>query len=170
LLLVVDVQERLLHAVRFGRAYLSARRGWAHACSILKIPVLATEQNRLAWVRRPSRSAPRSESAPLRQDAVFLGHASSTSRDRIAGAAFDLLCGLESHVCVLQSALDLLEREHRVFVVRDAISSRFARDEEAALQRMQNAGAIVTTSESAILEMLGTADAPEFKGILNLIK
>lgn len=171
LLIAVDVQERLLPAVRFGPRVLERAARLAQGCSILKIPIIATEQNpaRLGSAPEPLKSA--LEQAPVFAKMQFSALTPQVLREMEAQARPSvLLCGLESHVCVLQSALDLLERGQRVFVVADAISSRFARDEEAALERMRGAGVIVTTSESALLEMLGTADAGEFKSVLRLIK
>lgn len=176
LLLVVDIQERLLPSVRFGPRVLERATRLALSCALLKIPIIATEQNptRLGSTPQPLKSA--LDESPTFASPTFAKMQFSALTPQVArelevlARPSVLLCGLESHVCILQSALDLLERGQRVFVARDAISSRHARDEDAALERMRAAGAIVTTSESALLELLGTADAPEFKSVLGLIK
>ena len=171
LLLVVDVQERLLPAVRFGPRVLERAAILARACSQMRVPIIATEQNpaRLGPTPEPLKSA-------LAESPVLAKMQFSAATPPVLRAMESLarpsvvLCGLESHVCVLQSALDFLERGQRVFVVCDAISSRFERDEDAAVERMRGAGAIITTVESALFEMLGTAEAPEFKSVLGLLK
>ncbi len=160
-----------MSAVRFGPRVLERTTLLARACSELKIPIIATEQNpsRLGSTPEPLQSA--LGQSPLLAKMQFSSATPQVLRvmETLARPSI-LLCGLESHVCVLQSALDFLERGQRVFVVGDAISSRFKRDEDAALERMRGAGAVITTSESALLELLGSADAPEFRSILKLIK
>jgi nicotinamidase-related amidase len=81
-----------------------------------------------------------------------------------------VLAGIETHVCVLQTALDLLANGYQVHVVRDAVSSRHELDHQAALQRLQQAGAIVTTAEAVLFELMERADSPEFKEVSKLIK
>jgi nicotinamidase-related amidase len=81
-----------------------------------------------------------------------------------------VLVGIETHVCVLQTALDLLARNFQVHVVRDAVSSRHELDHQAALQRMAQAGAIVTTAEAVLFELMARADIAEFKEVSKLIK
>jgi nicotinamidase-related amidase len=185
LLLVVDVQEKLVPVVRFGPRVVEHAALLARGCALLKVPVVATEQNpaRLGPTSEPLRSVLGQVLAERAQGAPAQGAAEPHAKMQFSAATPGvlreveslarpsiLLCGLESHVCVLQSALDFLERGQRVFLVRDAISSRHVRDEEVALERMRGAGAIITTVESALLEMLGSADAPEFKSVLQLIK
>lgn len=171
LLLAVDIQERLLPSVRFGPRVLERATRLALGCALLKIPIIATEQNpaRLGSTSQPLKNA--LAESPTFAKMQFSALTPQVARElEVLARPSVLLCGLESHVCILQSALDLLERGQRVFVLADAISSRHARDEDAALERMRAAGAIVATSESALLELLGTADAPEFKSVLGLIK
>jgi len=81
-----------------------------------------------------------------------------------------VVCGIETHVCVLQTSLDLLAEGFQVHLVCDAISSRKKLDHEAAIDRMQQAGVILTTAESVLFELLERAGTPEFKQISQLIK
>lgn len=81
-----------------------------------------------------------------------------------------LLCGIEAHICVLQTGLDLLERGYEVFVVGDAISSRNEIDRDTAIDRLQKSGACIVTAEMALYELLQTADSQQFKDILKLVK
>ena len=80
-----------------------------------------------------------------------------------------ILCGIEAHVCVYQTCLDLLSRGYTVHIVADAISSRSMTDRVFALKGMQSAGAILTTSECVILGLVGGADHPQFKAVQKLI-
>jgi len=80
------------------------------------------------------------------------------------------LVGIEAHVCVLQTTLDLIREGYRVFLVVDAIGSQRSSDRQAALQRLEKAGAIITTSESCVYELMKDAKHPKFKQILSLVK
>jgi nicotinamidase-related amidase len=81
-----------------------------------------------------------------------------------------VLAGIETHVCVLQTALDLLVQNFRVYIPVDAVGSRFAVDHEQALRRLDRAGAVITTSETAVFEWVGGASSPHFKQISKLVQ
>jgi nicotinamidase-related amidase len=76
-----------------------------------------------------------------------------------------LLVGIETHVCVLNTALDLLAADLRVYLAVDALASRYAVDHDIALRRLEQAGAILTTAETAVFEWVGGAQHPQFKPI-----
>ncbi|POM71142.1 Isochorismatase [Phytophthora palmivora] len=81
-----------------------------------------------------------------------------------------LLCGIETHVCVLQTCLDLLDKGYDVHVVSDAVSSSTSYNRSMALERMRQSGAYITSVESAIFQLANDASNPEFKSISKLIK
>ena len=81
-----------------------------------------------------------------------------------------LVCGIETHVCVNQTVLDLLERGVDVQVAVDAVGSRTAANRALGLERMERAGAAITSVETALFELLGGSDAPEFKQVQALVK
>jgi len=81
-----------------------------------------------------------------------------------------VLFGIEAHVCVQQTVIDLLERGYQVHIVADAVSSRSQMDRLFALQRFQQAGAIVTTSEAILLQLVGDKDHLLFKDVQTIIK
>jgi hypothetical protein len=80
-----------------------------------------------------------------------------------------LVCGIEAHICVLQTSLDLLARGFEVFLLVDCITSRRSENKLAALARLTQAGAIQATLEMVLFEMMRTADSPQFKAIQGLI-
>jgi nicotinamidase-related amidase len=80
-----------------------------------------------------------------------------------------VLIGIETHICVLQTALDLLSRGYRVYVAADAVGSRHRIDHDVALQRLRDHGVIVTTAESVLFEWCETAEMPQFKAIRDLV-
>lgn len=79
-----------------------------------------------------------------------------------------ILCGIEAHVCVQQTCLDLLEAGKDVHIIVDAVTSQQSVDRDVALQRMQQAGAFLTTAQSAVFMLAKTADAPYFKALSKL--
>ena len=81
-----------------------------------------------------------------------------------------ILYGIEAHVCVQQTTLDLLQKGYDVYILTDGISSQRDFDRKTALLRMEKAGAILTTAESAIFEILGDSKHPDFKKVLNILK
>jgi nicotinamidase-related amidase len=81
-----------------------------------------------------------------------------------------LVCGIEAHICVLQTSLDLLANGFDVYLLVDCITSRALENKQVALARLTQAGAIECTLEMALFEMMRTADSPQFKAIQNLIK
>lgn len=94
-------------------------------------------------------------------------HFSSSSRSTPSEIA---IVGIESHICVTQTALDLLAAGHRVYVLADGVSSSNKEEVGVALARLRQAGAVVTTSESWIYECMGDAGIPEFKGMVGVVK
>ncbi len=81
-----------------------------------------------------------------------------------------VIVGLESHICVTQTALDLLAAGHKVYVLADGVSSSNREEVGVALARLRQAGVVVTTSESWIYECMGDAGIPEFKGMVGVVK
>lgn len=81
-----------------------------------------------------------------------------------------LVCGVEAHICVMQTVLDLLDAGLRVFVVADCVGSRNPYDKEIGLKRMEKEGAYLTTCEGALFELTGGAKSPQFKTISKLVK
>ena len=81
-----------------------------------------------------------------------------------------LLCGIETHVCVWQTTSDLLAQGLEVHVAADAVGSRTEENRELGLSRMSRAGAVVTSVETALFELLGEAGGPEFKTVQGLVK
>jgi nicotinamidase-related amidase len=81
-----------------------------------------------------------------------------------------MLCGIEAHVCIYQTAVDLVRMDYEVSVIADAVSSRARENKEIALSRMRAEGVKISSTEMAIFELLGTADHPKFKQIAKLVK
>ncbi len=170
LLLILDVQTRLLPEMWEAQRI---ERNCAILCQIarrLEIPVVVTEQNpaRLGGTVDGIRGA-LGEFLP-HQKMSFSGFPATTGEIEASGRKTILLCGLESHICVMQSGLEFIEAGYTVFAVGDAISSRQEPNRRLGGERLKMAGAIPTSTESAVFELLQTADSDHFKAILALIK
>jgi nicotinamidase-related amidase len=195
-LVLIDYQLRLMPAMLEADAVLANAVRLAKIAQLLAVPVFVTEQNpsklgecmpalrdALAvgphrvlakmqfsaveeglseWLRPP----PKPVQGNARSLPKHLQKSSSGEEER----ATIVLAGCEAHVCLLQTALDLLEDEFDVWVVTDACSSRTERNRDAAFDRLAGAGVELVTTEMVAFEWLRTAEHPDFRAIQALIK
>ena len=191
-LLLIDYQEKLMPALHDGPMVLANALLLAQVAAMVDVPVWGTEhypqglgptvpvlrgsyQRTLSkmhfsaveeglaeWLRPPTkapqgnaRSLPKHLQKPMNQAA---------ERNTV------VIAGCETHICLLQTALDLLEDEFEVWVVTDACSSRSERNRDAAFDRLAGAGAELVTTEMVIFEWLRTAEHPDFKAVQDLVK
>lgn len=169
-LLVVDVQEKLLPAIPDRERLVWNVRRLIDGAALLGLPILATEQY-------PHGLGP---TIPMLRERLPQPPAKVTFSCRECGELFEpfrqagvykiLVCGMETHVCIQQTVIDLLGEGFRVFIPADAVAARGTLDHEIALRRMDSTGAVVTTTEAALFEWCETAGAPEFKKISALIR
>jgi nicotinamidase-related amidase len=167
-LVVVDVQEAFRPAVRDFDEVVSGSAALVRGARILGVPVVVTEQY------------PKGLGSTVPELAEHLDGVEPLAKVRFSAAAADgfdldgrdqaLICGIESHVCVSQTAHDLLDRGLEVHVARDAVTSRTDANRELGLHKMEGAGAIVTSVETALFELLGAAGTDEFKQVQGLVK
>jgi nicotinamidase-related amidase len=169
-LLVIDVQEKLLAKIPGKEALVRNIAFLLDAARLLDVPVAGTEQ----YPKGLGPTVPElAQRLPPRPDKVAFsccaipGIAESFQK---AARLKLVLAGMETHVCVLQTALDLLTRDYRVFVPVDAVASRQALDHDQAIRRLDRAGAVITTSETVVFEWLGGADHPRFKEVSRLVQ
>jgi len=194
-LVLIDLQARLLPAIAQGEDCLANALRLAKAAQLLEVPIWGTEQNpaklggndpalkalcrqTLAklqfsaceeglthWLRPEVPSKPPAGNArSLPKHLQKPPTVSAPERNTV------VLAGVEAHVCVLQTALDLLEDEFEVWVVTDACASRTERNRDAAFDRLAGAGVELVTTEMVLFEWLRTAEHPLFKDIQGLIK
>jgi nicotinamidase-related amidase len=171
-LLVVDIQDRLLPAIHEKERMVQNTIRLAQGAGVLKIPVFVTEQYRKGLgATAPEVAAAIPGFAPIEKTA-FSACGAEGLRSAMASHNVQqvLVCGIESHVCVLQTCLDLLEAGLRPFVVADAVSSRTSENCRLGLQRMHDAGAVIASTEMVLFELLGRSGTEEFKAILPLVK
>lgn len=174
-LIVIDLQERLAPAIEGIAPVLSNAKRLMLAAERLSVPVLVTEQypNGLGHTVAdlqdavgPARVLEKTAFGALADPVV-----EEVCREQAqAGRSDFVILGTEAHVCVLQTAMQILAQGWRLAVVEDACGSRRAADKSAALQRLQSAGAQRVTTEMVLFEWLGRAATPEFRDLLPLIR
>jgi nicotinamidase-related amidase len=191
-LVLVDYQQRLMPAIDDAATVLANAQRLAQAALALHVPTWGTEQNPdklgpndpalkalcrqtlakmhfsacadgLVDLLRPPARAPAGNARSLPKH-LQKPQAAAPERPSI------VIAGCEAHVCLLQTALDLLDEEFEVWVVTDACGSRTVRNRDAAYDRLAGAGAELVTTEMVLFEWLRTCESPEFKAVQAFIK
>ncbi len=172
-LVVVDVQERLVPAMnqRICGQLVSQINMLLEGCGAMGLPVIATEQ----YSRGLGHTIPELVGATEHQCIEKMafsccGEPAFVEALERTGARQVILVGMEAHVCVFQTLLDLLDRGYSVHLVRDAICSRFKSDYQNAVSTAAQAGAIITTTENALFQLLQVAGTEEFKVVSRLAR
>lgn len=168
-LLIIDVQDKLLDKMAKGPLVVANCVRLIRAAQLLGIPVMATEQY-------PKGLGPTNKAVadliPHRPEKIafhccavpsILEHLFAHKITHVA------LAGIEAHICVAQTALELLTQNFHVQIVADAVASRHEYDAEISLRRLERCGAILTTTEATLFEWTETADHPHFKEISALV-
>jgi nicotinamidase-related amidase len=166
-LAIIDLQTGILPVIEESNSVLQNAKRLVAAAHALSVPIVTTEQNPQ---RLGTSSLELGENGSLIHKMSFSACVAKDFMAEIADRSSVIIAGIEAHVCVQQTVLDLLKRKIAVFVVRDAIGSRRAESKETALQRMATHGAEVVTTEMVLFEWLGTAEHPKFKAVSSLIR
>jgi nicotinamidase-related amidase len=191
-LVLVDYQARLLPAIFDNAAVVANALRLAQAAQLLDVPAWGTEQNPSKLGQNPAelRALCRNTLSKMQFSGVEegLGEWLRPPAKPVQGNARSLpkhlqkpqnaeperntivIAGLEAHICLLQTALDLLEDEFDVWVVTDACSSRTERNRDAAFDRLAGAGAELVTTEMVLFEWLRSAEHEDFKAVQALVK
>lgn len=172
LLITIDIQDRLLPAIHDGARVQRNAAILLQAANILQIPALLTEQYPKGLGRTVPQIRAAAGDSPMLEKVHFSAWGDDAIRAHIQGLQRPsvVITGVEAHVCVLQTALDMAAAGYRVAVVTDAISSRHPDSAMVARDRMADAGITLATTEMCIFEWLGTASHPAFKALSALIK
>ena len=170
ILLVIDVQDKLVGSVAEHIKVAENIKALVKVSSLLGIPIVATEQEKLGGTITGIMALLKDAKPFLKLSFSCCDAGGFIERLRGLNRKTIIICGIEAHICVLQTSLDLMELGFKTFVVNDAVSSHASGDCDSAVERMRGEGAVITTTESLIFELMGKAGTPEFKSILDIVK
>ena len=172
-LVVIDVQEKLAPAMNqelFSQLLLHANL-LIEGFKALDLPIIATEQYSKGLGHTVTELNGATEQCCIEKMAFSCcGEESFIAALEKSGARQVLIAGMESHVCVFQTVLDLLDRGYIVHLVSDAVSSRFKSDYDNAISTAARAGAVITTTETALFQLVKVAGTDGFKAISKLVR
>src|SRR5262245_17256481 len=169
-LLVIDLQEKLLVKIPSSDAVVRNTAFLIDAARLLEVPVQATEQYPKGLGPTTPELAKRLPERPDKVAFSCCAVPSVVEAFRRNARPKVVLAGIETHVCVQQTALDLLAQGFQVAIPVDAVGSRYAIDHDYALRRLERAGAVLTTAETVAFEWVGGADHPRFREISKLVQ
>ncbi len=172
ILLIIDIQEKILPVIKDNQQVVSNTLKLIKGFKVLNIPVFYTEQypkglgHTLIEIKNELGNSELFEKMSfscIGANNLFI-RLNELKRNQI------IVCGIEAHVCVQQTVLDLLANDYQVNVAADAVSSRKEKDYSVALKRMENHGAEITTTESILFELLNICGTDQFKQISKIVK
>jgi nicotinamidase-related amidase len=168
LVCAVDIQEKLLAVMPAAEGVVSRSLRLATAAGLLGVPKVLTEQYPKGLGPTPQALA---DSLPPAIEKTSFSCCGCTAFEQAIPAATEavILCGLETHVCITQTTIDLLAAGYGVFIAVDAVASRHAIDHDIGLRRLEAAGAILTTTEAILFEWCRSADHTAFQAIRRLV-
>ncbi|WP_269623105.1 isochorismatase family protein [Prochlorococcus marinus] len=170
-LVVIDMQEKLLNALPNDKELTWNIGKLISASEIFKLRIFITEQNPSKLGKTISNISPKGKYKKYSKMAFSCINCIDLMKDlKNAKIKNIILCGIETHICISQSALDLLYKGYNIHLIADATNSRGLYDKELAMARMQHHGVTISTTESIIFEICQSADKKVFKEISQLIK
>jgi nicotinamidase-related amidase len=169
-LLVIDVQQRI-DGVMADQSHQPRLAVLVDACTALGVPIIATEQYPKGLGATVENLAARLPGAAIVKETFSCAREPAARTAILAtGRHQVIVTGIEAHVCVLQTVVDLVDEGLEVHVPHDAVNSRRPEDKRWALHRMAAAGAVVTSTESALFELLERCGTEEFRAVSKLVK
>ena len=171
-LLIIDIQERILPVINENERVIENAIKLIKAFNILNLPVFLTEQYPKGLGQTTEIIQKELKNYSPIHKMTFSCSGAEGLFQSIKGSELKqiVVCGIETHVCVQQTVMDLLANGFQVNLAADAVSSRKQFDYEIALKRMQTLGAEITTTESILFEVLSVCGTPEFKEISKIVK
>lgn len=172
LLLIIDIQERLTPHISGYEQIVAKTARVIQGAAELEVPIIVNEQYKKGLGDTIAELETLLADYPHFEKVTFSGVDDDATLEAIRqqDKKYVVICGIETHVCIMQTALDLLEANYQPVIVVDAVGSRFDIDDEVALKRLSQAGVVLTTSESILFELCRSSKAPVFKAISRLVK
>jgi nicotinamidase-related amidase len=172
LLLIVDVQGKLARLMHDSEAMIRQQRILAEACRLLEIPVVWAEQlpDKLGETVPELAETLEGHTPFAKSSFGCWGDEPLRTAIQNSGRSHILLCGIEAHVCVWQTAAALREEGYEVHLIADAVSSRSAFNRDIAFRRMEATGVHLSNVEMALFELMKDANHPRFRDVTRLLK
>jgi len=171
-LVLIDAQEKLANVMAQDEMHHVTQQTalLLQAAKLLSVPVLVTEQYPKGLGATLASLQAHYDAKPIEKLAFSCVQVPQFARQLVGDRPQVILAGMETHICVLQTALDLLARGKQVLVVEDAVISRHLDNKKNAILRMRQAGCVITNAESVVFEWLRVAQGDAFKTISKLIR
>jgi nicotinamidase-related amidase len=171
MLLIIDIQSRIIDAMRNKELLIENALKLIKGMKVLNVPIYHTEQYPKGLGETITEIKGELNSEAVHKMTFSCSGAGELFRELInKNISQVIVCGVESHVCVQQTVLDLISNGFQVNVAADAVTSRKKIDYELALNRMQFNGAEITSTESILLEVLDICGTPGFKEVIKIVK
>ena len=171
LLLIVDVQQKLINNIKGSQLLIFNIKKLIDTCNLLNVNIAITEQNPLKLGLTlesilNDNECPKFEKMEFScsENKNFLNYINKNNFKNI------IVCGIESHICILQTSIDLLRKGFNILIPRDAIGSRNEIDNDTAFLRLILSGAVASTTESLICELCKTSNRKEFREVSKILK
>ncbi|KAK0398496.1 hypothetical protein QR680_002621 [Steinernema hermaphroditum] len=168
-LMICDLQEKFRPNIRYFADIVTITKRLLDAATILDMKIVATEQYPKGLGKTVPELPLKECGVPVVEKTRFSMCVPDVGAHLTSDVKSVILCGIEAHVCIFHTALDLLEKGLSVHVVVDAVSSRSMTDRMFAYKQLEQAGAILTTSECVILGLVGDSTHPKFREVQKLI-
>lgn len=171
-LLIIDLQEKILSAIDCANEIINNNIKLIKGCQVLNVPIIISEQYPKGLGKTAAPIVELLDNvAPIeKKEFSCLENFEIKSKLKALGRRNIIVCGIEAHVCVQQTVLDLMDEDLKPIIITNCIASRFKQDKKIAIKRMQDYGADFTTLEGILFELLVSANVPEFKQISTIVK
>jgi isochorismate hydrolase len=170
--LIIDIQDRLFPHIKKNKRLERNVEVLIEGLKILDVPIMITEQYRKGLGPTIPSVAAAVNMEEMIEKIAFSCCDEPKFQEKLAltGKKFVIMAGIETHVCVLQTCLDLLDNGFQPVVIEDCVSSRNLNDKTIAIERMRQSGALISSYESILFELCRVSRTDEFKAISNLVK
>jgi len=171
LLLILDMQEKLISNIKGNQLLIFNIKKLIESCDLLNVRIAFTEQNPLK-LGKTLETILESREYPVFEKMDFSCSKNNSFIDYINEYNFKniIICGIESHICILQTSIELIEKGLNILIPKDAIGSRNEIDNDTAFLRLIMSGAIASTTESLICELCKTSRRKEFRDVSKILK
>lgn len=170
--LIIDLQEKLVPAMTDVPALIKNTKALIEGLKISDVPMIITEQYPRGLGQTIQEIIEVAPDIPVMEKLEFSCYDNKQIRKAVdaLGKKNIIICGIEAHVCVMQTVMDLKSAGYNVVLIEDCIQSRKAHDQEIALKRAEFEGACITTCEGVLFELVRKAGTPQFKQLSALVK